>query len=115
MPAGFASLYPSRHDWDLSTHHEPFADRRRMFLPRGRVLGGSSSINAMVYIRGHRADYDGWGILGWSYDDLLPYFIKAEDNERGASEFHGVGGRPPDHAMRPPNPPTPAVGAAAVQ
>ncbi len=96
MPAGFASLYRSRHDWDLSSHHEPFADRRRIFLPRGRVLGGSSSINAMVYIRGHRADYDEWsercGCDGWSYDELLPYFKRAEDNERGEDEYHGVGG-----------------------
>jgi choline dehydrogenase len=96
MPAGFASLYRSRHDWDLSSHHEPFADRRRIFLPRGRVLGGSSSINAMVYIRGNRADYDEWrdeyGCEGWGYDDLLPYFKRSEDNERGESEYHGVGG-----------------------
>jgi choline dehydrogenase len=96
MPAGFASLYRSRHDWDLSSHHEPFADRRRIFLPRGKVLGGSSSINAMVYIRGNRADYDEWrdvyGCEGWGYDDLLPYFMRAEDNERGADEYHGAGG-----------------------
>ncbi len=96
MPAGFASLYRSRHDWDLSTHHEPFADRRRIFLPRGKVLGGSSSINAMVYIRGNRADYDEWRDVyhcdGWGYDDLLPYFKRAEDNERGPDEYHGVGG-----------------------
>ena len=56
------------------------------------MLGGSSSINAMVYIRGNRADYDEWGIPGWSYDDLLPYFKRSEDNERGASEYHGAGG-----------------------
>jgi choline dehydrogenase len=96
MPAGFASLYRSRHDWDLSTHHEPFVDRRRIFLPRGKVLGGSSSINAMVYIRGHRVDYDEWrdehGCDGWGYDELLPYFKRAEDNERGEDEYHGVGG-----------------------
>jgi choline dehydrogenase len=96
MPAGFASLYRSRHDWDLSSHHEPFADRRRIFLPRGKVLGGSSSINAMVYIRGNRADYDEWRDAyrcdGWGYDDLLPYFKRAEDNERGADAYHGVGG-----------------------
>jgi choline dehydrogenase len=96
MPAGFASLYRSRHDWDLSTHHEPFADRRRIFLPRGKVLGGSSSINAMVYIRGNRLDYDEWrdvhGCDGWGYDDLLPYFKRAEDNERGANAYHGAGG-----------------------
>lgn len=96
MPAGYGSLFRSRYDWDLSTHHEPFADRRRIYLPRGRVLGGSSSINAMVYIRGNRVDYDEWrdvyGCEGWGYDDLLPYFKRAEDNERGADEYHGVGG-----------------------
>jgi choline dehydrogenase len=96
LPAGFASLYRSRHDWDLSTHHEPFVDRRRIFLPRGKVLGGSSSINAMVYIRGNRIDYDEWhdvyGCEGWGYDDLLPYFRRAEDNERGPDGYHGVGG-----------------------
>jgi choline dehydrogenase len=96
MPAAFSALYRSRHDWDLSSHHEPFADRRRIYLPRGKVLGGSSSINAMVYIRGNRVDYDEWsdvhGCEGWGYDELLPYFKRAEDNERGADEFHGVGG-----------------------
>jgi choline dehydrogenase len=96
MPAGYASLYRSRHDWDLSTHHEPFVDRRRIFLPRGKVLGGSSSINAMVYIRGNRTDYDEWrdvyGCEGWGYDELLPYFKRAEDNERGPDAYHGVGG-----------------------
>ena len=96
MPAGFASLSRSRHDWDLSSHHEPHVDRRRIYLPRGRVLGGSSSINAMVYIRGNRLDYDEWrdayGCAGWGWDDLLPYFKRSEDNERGADELHGAGG-----------------------
>jgi choline dehydrogenase len=96
MPAGYGALARGRHDWDLSSHHEPFADRRRIYLPRGKVLGGSSSMNAMVYIRGNRADYDEWrdeyGCDGWGYDELLPYFKRAEDNERGADEFHGVGG-----------------------
>ena len=96
MPAGFAALMRSRHDWDLSSHHEPHVDRRRIFLPRGRVLGGSSSVNAMVYIRGNRLDYDEWrdayGCAGWGWDDLLPYFKRAEDNERGASAWHGAGG-----------------------
>ena len=62
-----------------------------MYLPRGKVLGGSSSINALVYIRGNPIDYDGWG-PGWTWDEMLPYFKRAEDNERGESEFHGAGG-----------------------
>jgi len=95
VPVAFGSLFRTAVDWEYSTALEPQLDRRRVYLPRGRVLGGSSSINAMVYIRGNRADYDGWrdaGCPGWGYDDLLPYFKKAEDNERGASEYHGVGG-----------------------
>ncbi|GGK78533.1 hypothetical protein GCM10012284_10540 [Mangrovihabitans endophyticus] len=64
--------------------------RRRVYLPRGRVLGGSSSINTMVYVRGHRLDYDGWNQSGWRYADMLPYFKRSEDNERGASEYHGT-------------------------
>jgi choline dehydrogenase len=96
MPVAFGTLFRGRNDWDLSSHHEPFADRRRIYLPRGKMLGGSSSINAMVYIRGNRADYDEWRdehrCAGWGYDDLLPYFKRAEDNERGADEYHGVGG-----------------------
>ena len=69
------------------TAWEPGANNRRIYLPRGRMLGGSSSMNAMIYIRGNRADYDEWaaqGATGWGYDDLLPYFKRAEDNERGA-------------------------------
>jgi choline dehydrogenase-like flavoprotein len=95
VPVAFGSLFRTQVDWDYSTALEPFADGRRVYLPRGKVLGGSSSINAMVYIRGHRVDYDEWrdgGCPGWGYDDLLPYFKLAEDNERGPSEYHGVGG-----------------------
>ena len=71
------------------------SDNRRLYLPRGRMLGGCSSINAMIYVRGNRADYDGWaaaGCDGWSFDDVLPYFKRAEDNERGEDAFHGAGG-----------------------
>ena len=68
-----------------------------MEWPRGKVIGGSSSINAMLYIRGNRLDYDTWrdayGCAGWGFDDLLPYFKKAEDNARGASELHGPAAR----------------------
>ncbi|MEJ2856912.1 MULTISPECIES: GMC family oxidoreductase [unclassified Saccharothrix] len=92
VPAAFGKLFRTRLDWDLDTHDEPHLGGRRIYLPRGRVLGGTSSINAMIYIRGNRADFDAWGQPGWSYDELLPYFIRAEDNERGASEYHGVGG-----------------------
>jgi choline dehydrogenase len=91
LPAAFSALYRSAQDWDHSTIYEPYANDRRVYLPRGRVLGGSSSINAMVYIRGNPIDYDGWG-PGWTWDEMLPYFKRAEDNERGESEFHGAGG-----------------------
>src|SRR4051794_14298161 len=115
VPLGYLQLGRTEVDWDFATAPEPFCDSRRISLPRGRVLGGSSSINAMVYIRGHRADYDGWGIPGWSYDDLLPYFIKAEDNERGASEFHGVGGPLPVSDSRSKNPMAVAFAQAGVE
>jgi choline dehydrogenase len=95
IPAAFSALFRTQQDWDHMTAWEPGLAHRRIYLPRGRMLGGSSSMNAMVYIRGNRADYDEWaaqGATGWSYDDLLPYFIRAEDNERGANEFHGTGG-----------------------
>jgi choline dehydrogenase len=92
VPLGYLQLGGTEVDWDYHSAPEHECGGRRITLPRGRVLGGSSSINAMVYIRGNRRDYDDWGVSGWSYDDLLPYFIKAEDNERGASQFHGAGG-----------------------
>jgi len=96
IPAAFAALYRTDQDWDHSTVWEPHLHNRRIYLPRGKMLGGSSSLNAMIYIRGNRVDYDEWrdelGCTGWGFDDLLPYFRRAEDNERGASEWHGVGG-----------------------
>jgi choline dehydrogenase len=104
VPLGFLKLGRTDVDWDLSTAPEPFCLRRRIFLPRGKTLGGSSSINAMVYIRGNRRDYDGWGVPGWSFDDLLPYFIRCEDNERGASQYHGAGGPLPVSENRSRNP-----------
>jgi len=95
MPIAFPMLLKSSVDWDLSGDEEPGLGGRRLTLPRGKVVGGSGSINAMIYIRGNRADYDGWaagGADGWSYDEVLPYFKRSEDNERGADAFHGVGG-----------------------
>src|SRR4029077_11053405 len=92
VPLGYLQLGATEVDWDYHSAPESERNGRRIVLPRGRVLGGSSSINAMVYIRGNHLDYDEWGIPGWSWADLMPYFIKAEDNERGASERHGAGG-----------------------
>lgn len=94
-PVAFSQLFKSEFDWDYSSEPEPALLGRRLYLPRGKVLGGSSSMNAMIYIRGNRADYDEWAAeraTGWSYDEILPYFIKAENNERGASRFHGANG-----------------------
>jgi choline dehydrogenase len=95
MPIAFPMLLKSSVDWDLHGEQEPGLGGRRLYLPRGKVLGGSGSINAMIYVRGNRADYDGWaagGAVGWSYDEVLPYFRRSEDNERGEDAFHGVGG-----------------------
>jgi choline dehydrogenase len=96
MPAGLAQLVGNRRiDWQYYTEPEPELLGRRLYWPRGRVLGGSSSINAMCYTRGHRRDYDEWAELGadgWDYASVLPWFRKAEDQARGASEYHGVGG-----------------------
>ncbi len=95
MPLASPQLWQSRFDWDFTSEPEPGLAARRTYLPRGRVLGGSSSLNVMVYIRGNRADYDEWAVMGldgWSYDEVLPYFKRAEDNERGESHYHGIGG-----------------------
>lgn len=95
IPAAFSKLFKTPYDWEYYTEEEPEMANRKMYWPRGRVLGGSSSINAMLYVRGHRRDYDSWreaGNEGWGYSDVLPYFKKAENQERGADEYHGVGG-----------------------
>ena len=100
VPLGYLKLGRTEIDWDYNSAPEPLCDNRRIPLPRGKVLGGSSSINAMVYIRGNRHDYDDWSVPGWSWADLLPYFLKVEDNERGASEWHGAGGPLPVSEQR---------------
>jgi choline dehydrogenase-like flavoprotein len=95
LPAGCLALSLSKFDWGMVSDPEPGLGYRSRVLPRGRTLGGSSSLNAMIYMRGNRADYDGWaamGCEGWGWEDVLPYFVKAEDNERGANELHGAGG-----------------------
>ena len=108
MPSAFAyPLAGDKYNWAYVTEPEPFMDGRRMSCPRGRVLGGSSSVNGMVYIRGHALDYDSWartrGLEHWSYAHCLPYFKRAEHNERGADAFHGVGGPLNVMDLRSPN------------
>ena len=95
IPTAFAKQFRSDLDWNYSAEPEPNLIGRSIFLPRGRSLGGSSSMNAMIYIRGHRSDFDTWaemGADGWGYDDVLPYFKRSEDNERIRDEYHGTGG-----------------------
>ena len=95
IPAAFYKNYGSRFDWGYETIPQRQLHRRRIIQPRGKVLGGSSAINAMIYIRGHRHDYDQWaaaGNRGWSYDELLPYFKRFEDQSRGADPYHGTEG-----------------------
>ncbi|MCB1445281.1 MAG: GMC family oxidoreductase N-terminal domain-containing protein [Rhizobiaceae bacterium] len=96
IPIGYAKTFlDASVNWKYTTEPDPGLSGRALYWPRGKVLGGSSSINAMVYIRGQREDYDHWaamGLDGWSYADVLPYFRKSEDNSRGADAFHGAGG-----------------------
>jgi choline dehydrogenase len=95
IPAAFAKQFRTKLDWDLATEPEPYCDNRSLYIPRGKGLGGSSSMNAMLYVRGRPLDYDLWeaqGAAGWGWEDVRPYFLRAEDNERGASEHHATGG-----------------------
>ena len=95
MPIAFPMLFKSSVDWDLLGEPEPGLERQATVLAARQGRRRLGSINAMIYTRGNRADFDGWaadGAEGWSYDEVLPYFKRSEDNERGADEFHGVGG-----------------------
>ncbi len=96
IPLGFTKLFTdARVNWKFETEPVEALDGRRLFQPRGRVLGGSSSINGTIYMRGQPRDYDDWrqrGLEGWDWDSVLPYFRKAEDNERGGDALHGAGG-----------------------
>jgi choline dehydrogenase len=95
IPAAFGKQFHTKLDWDYWTEPEPHLDGRSLYIPRGRSLGGSSSMNAMLYVRGRPLDYDGWeaqGATGWGWRDVLPYFMRAESNSRGASEWHGAKG-----------------------
>jgi choline dehydrogenase len=94
-PLAFAQQFHGKLDWDYWTEPEPHLNGRRIYSPRGKMLGGSSSMNAMIYIRGNKLDYDAWaegGAAGWSYDDVLPLFKRAENNEQFNDEFHARGG-----------------------
>src|SRR6266478_3295749 len=96
VPLGYAKLFKEKTvNWMYQTEPEPGLGGRQVFQPRGKVLGGSSSINGLLYVRGQHEDYDRWrqrGNAGWGYDDVLPYFKKAENQQRGADEYHGVDG-----------------------
>jgi choline dehydrogenase-like flavoprotein len=108
MPFGIIVMLPSSlHNWAFHTVPQPGLNGRRGYQPRGRALGGSSAINAMVYVRGHRSDYDHWAALGnhgWSYDEVLPYFKRAENNADLRDEFHGTGGPLRVQHLTTPNP-----------
>ncbi|MEM1298169.1 MAG: choline dehydrogenase [Pseudomonadota bacterium] len=95
VPVGYYKTMHSPISWGYDTEPEPELDSRRIHWPRGKVLGGSSAINGLIYIRGQHQDYDHWrqlGNVGWGWEDVLPYFKRAEDNEHGASDLHGAGG-----------------------
>src|SRR5580658_455827 len=97
MPAGIPALLgkPNPHNWYYNTEGQLHLNNRRLWWPRGRGWGGSSSINGMIYIRGHARDYDQWrqmGLAGWGYADVLPYFRRSESFEGGADDYHGAEG-----------------------
>ena len=95
IPAGYGNIHRSKYDWGFYTEQQQYVDNRKIYLPRGKTLGGSSSTNAMAYVRGNTADFDSWekmGNKGWSYKDVLPYFKKSEHNEDISNEFHGQNG-----------------------
>jgi choline dehydrogenase-like flavoprotein len=120
-PAGIVAMIPGRgriNNWALQTAPQPELNGRRGYQPRGRALGGSSAINAMVYVRGQRQDYDAWadmGCEGWDWDSVLPYFRRSENNERGGDDYHGIGGPLHVSNQRSPRPITLAFVEAAKQ
>lgn len=118
VPARFSDLFHTEVDWDYVTAPQPGLNGRREYVPRGKVFGGTSSMNAMVYQRGHPSDYDGWaaqGNSGWAYRDVLPYFRKMQHQERGASAHHGVDGPINVADLQDPNPLSRAFVAAALE
>ncbi|MDT4958099.1 MAG: choline dehydrogenase [Pseudonocardiales bacterium] len=105
IPAAFPKLFHTAYDWDLFTKEQKALDGRELYWPRGKTLGGSSSINAQMWVRGARADYDTWGVPGWSYDEVLPYFHRAERRHgSNAGETYGTDGPLWIEELRSPNP-----------
>jgi choline dehydrogenase len=105
MPAAFPKQFKTALDWELYTEPEPHLEGRSLYQPRAKMLGGCSAMNAMIYIRGNRADFDSWakdGATGWSYDEVLPLFRRSENNSRGESTYHGGAG--PLHIEDPRSP-----------
>jgi choline dehydrogenase-like flavoprotein len=119
VPLGYGRLFKAKAvNWMYQTEPEPELDGRTVFQPRGKVLGGSSSINGLLYVRGQHEDYDRWrqrGNEGWGYEDVLPYFKKAEHQQRGPDEFHGVGGPLPVSDLGHADPLSAAFIAAAAE
>src|ERR1700676_4720513 len=119
VPLGYGMLFKNKTvNWMYLTEPEPGLDGRTIFQPRGKVLGGSSSINGLLYVRGQHQDYDRWrqhGNSGWGHDDVLPYFRKAEDQQRGADDFHGAGGPLPVSDWRHADPLSEAFVVAAAE
>jgi choline dehydrogenase len=119
VPLGYGKLFKEKTvNWMYQTEPEPGLNGRQVFQPRGKVLGGSSSINGLLYVRGQHEDYDRWrqhGNTGWGFDDVLPYFKKAEDQQRGADDYHGAGGPLPVSDMLHADPLSGAFIKAAVE
>lgn len=119
VPLGYGKLFKEKTvNWMYQTEPEPGLDGRTVFQPRGKVLGGSSSINGLLYVRGQHEDYDRWrqlGNTGWGFDDVLPFFKKAENQQRGADDYHGVDGPLPVSDSRHPDPLSDAFIAAAAE
>ena len=119
VPLGYGKLFKTKSvNWMYRTEPEPGLNGRSVFQPRGKVLGGSSSINGLLYVRGQHEDFDRWrqlGNTGWGFDDVLPFFKKAEDQQRGADDWHGRGGPLPVSDSRHPDPLSQAFVDAAVE
>jgi choline dehydrogenase len=119
VPLGYGKLFKEKSiNWMYQTEPEPGLGGRQVFQPRGKVLGGSSSINGLLYVRGQHEDYDRWrqrGNAGWGFEDVLPYFRKAENQQRGADKYHGAGGPLPVSDWRHADPLSEAFVAAAAE